>query len=69
MFKKLHKQLHIGDVIGIRGIPGRTDMGELSVLPKSITLLAPCLWNIPSEWYEIKDPDVKYRKVCCWCSE
>ena len=51
-------------MIGIRGIAGRTDMGELSVLPKKITLLAPCLWNIPSEWYEVKDPDVKYRKVC-----
>ena len=25
-FKKLHKQLRIGDVIGIRGIAGRTDM-------------------------------------------
>ena len=51
-------------IAGIRGIAGRTDMGELSVLPKKITLLAPCLWNIPSEWYEVKDPDVKYRKVC-----
>ena len=50
-------------MIGIHGIPGRTDMGELSVLPKQITLLAPCLWPIPREWHELKDPDVKYRKV------
>lgn len=38
-------------------------MGELSVLPKQITLLAPCLWPIPREWHELKDPDLKYRKV------
>ena len=50
-------------MIGIHGIPGRTDMGELSVLPRQITLLAPCLWPIPREWHELKDPDVKYRKV------
>ena len=38
-------------------------MGELSIFPKEITLLSPCLWNVPREWYEIKDPEVKYRKV------
>lgn len=62
-FKGLHKKLRTGDVIGIRGIPARTDVGELSVFPKEITLLSPCLWNVPREWYEIKDPEVKYRKV------
>ncbi|KAK8823394.1 hypothetical protein WA577_002315 [Blastocystis sp. JDR] len=61
-FKGLHKKLRTGDVIGIRGIPARTDVGELSVFPKEITLLSPCLWNVPREWYEIKDPEVKYRK-------
>lgn len=50
-------------MVGIHGFPGRTDMGELSVIPKTMTLLSPCLWTIPSEWYEVKDPDVKYRKV------
>lgn len=62
-FKGLHKKLHTGDIIGIRGIPARTDVGELSVFPKEITLLSPCLWHVPREWYEIKDPEVKYRKV------
>ena len=37
--------------------------GELSIFPKEIMLLSPCLWNVPREWYEIKDPEVKYRKV------
>ena len=62
-FKDIHKKLRTGDVIGIRGIPGRTDMGELSILPREISLLSPCLWKVPREWHEIKDPDVKYRKV------
>ena len=62
-FKGLHKKLRTGDVIGIRGIPARTDVGELSIVPKEITLLSPCLWSVPREWYEIKDPEVKYRKV------
>ena len=63
LFKDINKKLRTGDVVGIRGIPGRTDLGELSILPRELTLLAPSLWKIPREWYEIKDPDVKYRKV------
>jgi lysine--tRNA ligase len=63
LFKDINKKLRTGDVVGIRGIPGRTDLGELSILPRELTLLAPSLWKIPREWYEIKDPDIKYRKV------
>lgn len=63
LFKDINKKLRTGDVVGIRGFPGRTDLGELSILPRELTLLAPSLWKIPREWYEIKDPDIKYRKV------
>lgn len=54
LFKDINKKLRTGDVVGIRGIPGRTDLGELSILPRELTLLAPSLWKIPREWYEIQ---------------
>lgn len=41
LFKDINKKLRTGDVVGIRGIPGRTDLGELSILPRELTLLAP----------------------------
>lgn len=36
-----------GDIIGVAGHPTRSSKGELSILPKTITLLAPCLHQIP----------------------
>ena len=42
--RKLFKR---GDIIGVEGFPTRSTKGELSILPLSVTLLAPCLYSIP----------------------
>ena len=44
-FKADSKFLRRGDVIGIEGVPVRTNAGELSVLAASITLLRHVFWD------------------------
>lgn len=44
-----------GDIIGVQGNPGKTKKGELSIIPKKITLLSPCLHMLPHLHYGIKD--------------
>lgn len=46
-FQKVVWHLRRGDVIGVRGHPERTKAGELSIVPSSVKLLAPCLRNLP----------------------
>lgn len=44
-----------GDIIGIEGMPAKTLIGELSVIPKKITLLTPCLHPIPNFYHGIEE--------------
>ena len=46
-FYKIHKTLRRGDLVGIRGHPGKSKKGELSIFPQEITLLSPCLHMLP----------------------
>lgn len=50
-----------GDIIGINGYPGKTKKGELSIIPKSITLLSPCLHMLPHLHYGLKDKETRFR--------
>jgi lysyl-tRNA synthetase, class II len=43
-----------GDIIGVRGHPTRTKTGELSIVPKKMELLSPCLHALP-HYYGLKD--------------
>ncbi|XP_018792304.1 PREDICTED: lysine--tRNA ligase isoform X2 [Bactrocera latifrons] len=51
-----------GDIIGINGYPGKTKKGELSVVPKEIKLLSPCLHMLPHLHYGLKDKETRYRQ-------
>ena len=51
-----------GDVIGVTGCPARTKKNELSIVPKSITLLSPCLRMLPHLHFGIKDKEVRFRQ-------
>ncbi|XP_067641516.1 lysine--tRNA ligase isoform X2 [Eurosta solidaginis] len=51
-----------GDIIGIKGYPGKTKKGELSVVPKEIKLLSPCLHMLPHLHYGLKDKETRYRQ-------
>ena len=56
------KKITLGDIIGITGNLGMTKVKELSIFVTSITLLAPCLHDLPKEQYIVSDLDVKYRQ-------
>lgn len=66
-FADQHDHLRRGDIIGVKGFPGRTNPkrednpGELSIFSQEVTLLAPCLHQIPSEHYGFKDQEERYR--------
>lgn len=51
-----------GDIIGCVGYPGKTKKGELSIIPKSITLLSPCLHMLPHLHFGLKDKETRYRQ-------
>ena len=58
-FRDLHLHLRRGDVIGVSGFPGKSNVGELSVIPRHITLLSPCLNPLPEE---LKDVGPRFRQ-------
>lgn len=58
-FDTISSTLHRGDIVGIEGITGRTKTGELSLVPRRIELLAPCLHTLPQ--METFDDPVRFE--------
>lgn len=46
-FYKIHRIIRRGDYVGVKGFPGQSKTGELSIFPTEITLLSPCLHMLP----------------------
>ncbi len=46
-FREVHSILRRGDIVGVQGSPGKSKKGELSIIPRRITLLSPCLHMLP----------------------
>ena len=51
-----------GDIVGCTGFPCKTKMGELSLMPKTMKLLSPCLWQLPHLHYGLKDKETRFRQ-------
>lgn len=49
-----------GDIIGVRGTPSRAKKGELSIIPKQVELLSPCMHMLPKG--ALKDQETRYRQ-------
>lgn len=49
------EKIRRGDIIGCIGHPGKTKKGELSIIPKTITLLSPCLHMLPHLHFGLRD--------------
>eukprot|EP00026_Physarum_polycephalum_P005126 Phypoly_transcript_05154.p1 GENE.Phypoly_transcript_05154~~Phypoly_transcript_05154.p1 ORF type:complete len:590 (+),score=130.50 Phypoly_transcript_05154:207-1976(+) len=58
-FDQINNSLRRGDIIGVKGIPGRSKTGELSVFATEIVLLSPCLHMMP---YSLTDQETRYRQ-------
>eukprot|EP00760_Papus_ankaliazontas_P039678 PhM_4_TR9754/c1_g1_i1/m.80988/K04567/KARS, lysS; lysyl-tRNA synthetase, class II len=61
-FAKINSMIHRGDIIGIRGHPGKSKKGELSIVPLEITLLSTCFHMLPKECYGLNDQEIRYRQ-------
>eukprot|EP00929_Paragymnodinium_shiwhaense_P033441 TRINITY_DN18367_c0_g1_i1.p1 TRINITY_DN18367_c0_g1~~TRINITY_DN18367_c0_g1_i1.p1 ORF type:complete len:559 (+),score=208.11 TRINITY_DN18367_c0_g1_i1:94-1770(+) len=63
-FGEAHSHINRGDIIGIRGFVGKSQRGELSIFPKEVKLLTPCLHMLPKEkdGVGLKDQEVRYRR-------
>ncbi|CDI75205.1 lysyl-tRNA synthetase, putative [Eimeria praecox] len=59
-FLEIHNAFRRGDIVGIRGYPGKSKRGELSIFPHEMRLLSPCLHMLP-ERNSLKDLDTRYR--------
>jgi lysyl-tRNA synthetase class 2 len=59
---ELFQKLDIGDIIGVEGGIIKTIKGELSIFVKKLTLLTKSIRPLPSEWYGLKDVEIRYRE-------
>lgn len=60
-FEKINTSTRRGDIVGIRGYPGKTKRGELSIFPRHLEVLTPCLHMLPG-FSGLKDQETRYRK-------
>uniref|UniRef100_A0A7S0YMZ5 Lysine--tRNA ligase n=1 Tax=Polytomella parva TaxID=51329 RepID=A0A7S0YMZ5_9CHLO len=51
-----------GDIVGIVGFPGKSKKGELSIFPKRLEVLSPCLHMPPTQHFGLKDQETRYRQ-------
>merc|ERR1712168_1792319 len=51
-----------GDMVGVKGHPGKTKKGELSIIPHQMQLLSPCLHQLPKRHYGLKDKETRFRQ-------
>uniref|UniRef100_A0A3Q0QQ45 Lysine--tRNA ligase n=1 Tax=Amphilophus citrinellus TaxID=61819 RepID=A0A3Q0QQ45_AMPCI len=61
-FVTINNKLRRGDIIGVRGNPGKTKKGELSIIPIEMTLLSPCLHMLPHLHFGLKDKETRFRQ-------
>ncbi|KAK8807339.1 hypothetical protein WA158_004098 [Blastocystis sp. Blastoise] len=61
-YSSINRLIRPGDIIGIRGFPGKSEKGELSIIPREITLLSPCIPPLPREWQTLSNDNIIYRQ-------
>lgn len=61
-FAQITDRVRRGDIVGFKGHPAKTKKGELSLVPREITILTPCLHMLPHLHYGLKDQETRYRK-------
>ncbi|BFZ61316.1 lysyl-tRNA synthetase [Saitoella coloradoensis] len=66
-YAAMHDHIRRGDIVGVKGYPGRSNPkgregGELSIFATEIVLLSPSLHMLPTEHYGLKDQETRYRQ-------
>lgn len=59
-FDKLHALTRRGDIVGVKGYPGKTKRGELSIFPVEFVVLTQCLHMLPGHT-GLVNQETRYR--------
>ena len=62
-FSKIINQIRRGDIVGVKGFPGKTKKGELSIIPTEMQVLAPCLHMLPKLHQGYNDNNNKINTI------
>jgi lysyl-tRNA synthetase, class II len=54
--------IHLGDVVGVTGRPGKTRRGEVSLFVSALEVLAPTRRPLPDTYHGVTDPETRYRQ-------
>ena len=58
----IHKDLDIGDIIGVAGSLTQTRTGEITLQANQITILAKSMRPLPEKWHGLRDIEQRYRQ-------
>ena len=58
----LFKKFDIGDIVGICGVPFRTQTDELSIRATEVKMLTKSLLPLPEKWHGLTDVETRYRQ-------
>ncbi|CAE7500903.1 cla4, partial [Symbiodinium microadriaticum] len=61
-FRDTHNLIKRGDIVGVVGFPGKSKKGELSIFPRRMKLLSPCMHMLPTSRSGLKNQEVRYRQ-------
>lgn len=62
MFKVFVDLIDIGDIVWCRGVPFRTQRGEITLRVMEVVLLSKCLHPLPDKVHGLADIEIKYRQ-------
>ncbi|XP_052875467.1 lysine--tRNA ligase-like [Gossypium arboreum] len=62
-FCKYHSGVKRGDIVGICGFPGKSQRGELSIFPRSLVVLTPCLLMLPRHTVTSNSDEAQSKKT------
>jgi lysyl-tRNA synthetase class 2 len=58
-YYEIHDQTKLGDVVGVNGYIGKGKRGELSIFPREMVILSPCIPEIPTK-SGLEDKELRY---------
>ncbi|KAK9167136.1 hypothetical protein Scep_002327 [Stephania cephalantha] len=65
-FSRFHSAVKRGDIVGISGFPGKSKRGELSIFPRSFTVLSHCLHMMPRQKAGPGTDNTNTKKIDSW---
>ena len=61
-FPIIHGNIKRGDIIGVKGVPGLSNTGELSIYATEITILSVCYRMLPDDYFGLSNIEQRFRQ-------